>query len=56
MNLAKYERRSTHAETSISVVVSILVGTIACIVALELDRLVIWVEDRAQLPKPKVGV
>jgi hypothetical protein len=36
MNLAKYERRSTHAATRISLLVSILVGTIACIVALEL--------------------
>ena len=56
MNLAKYDRRTTHAATRISLLVSILVGTIACIVALELAPLVIWVDDRAQLPKPKGGV
>ena len=48
MNLAKYEQRSTHAATRISLLVSILVGTIACIVALELSPLVIWVDDHAQ--------
>lgn len=49
MNLAKYERRSTHAATRISLLVSILVGTIACIVALEIAPLVIWVDDHAQI-------
>lgn len=48
MNLAKYERRSTHAATRISLTVGILVGTIACIVPLELAPLVIWVDDHAQ--------
>lgn len=48
MKLAKYERRSTLEATRITIAVSILVGAIACIVALEIVPLVIWVDDHAQ--------
>lgn len=48
MKLAKYERRSPLEATRITIAVSILIGTIACIVTMELAPLVIWVDDHTQ--------
>lgn len=48
MKLAKYEQRSTREATRITIAVSILIVTIACIVAVELAPLVIWMDDHTQ--------